>query len=684
MVLLVTLGLTDWYVGRLLLRDENKQLDSLASVQVSRLSYIAQHQVERFALIASRTRMRQLTKTYQQAPDPDTAAGILKNLNDAKSSLGQLSAVGISDTQGNWISATDPRRFPDRIGSKPWFQTALRAPGIYDFAWDKDKIPVMYIAGPVLLNKQAIGVLVLQASLDSLDQVTGDYTGLGASGETLMATKDEQGNALFLTATRFDPQAALTRTVSKDALDVPMTQALRGAEDINNAAVDYRGEPVIAIARLVPETGWGVVVKQDRTEVLRPLAEFREAAGAIALLILSGAVFMTLLISRALSRPITQLTSWAHQIRQSNVRARASQAERDPIDRLREQRAETNEVKMLGEVMEDMTTALLSEKSHLEQRVTERTQELEATAAELLESQERFAIAVEGSSDGLWDWPNVTRREMWFSNRLYELLELKPGDFAATIDRFGGLIDEEMRTNVIRRLLKLSVKGGKLEDEFIMRTGSGEQRWFALRCTCKLDNRTGSYRMAGSLQDIMAAKVIAASNQRLLEDRQRQATHDPLTRILNRRGFEERWEVELSRSRRLKTDLILMIVDADHFKHVNDTWGHKVGDEVLVKLAESLRNCLRDTDIAARFGGEEFVVVLVDTDLDTAVTVANRMREYTANQAYENDDGAQISVTCSIGLTRHGQENTLDDTLKKADEALYRAKEAGRNRVVVS
>ena len=161
----------------------------------------------------------------------------------------------------------------------------------------------------------------------------------------------------------------------------------------------------------------------------------------------------------------------------------------------------------------------------------------------------------------------------------------------------------------------------------------------------------------------------------------RLATTDPLTGACNRRCFLETAGKEVERSHRYDTKVSFIALDADHFKQVNDTYGHGGGDAVLVFLAETCRNTLRPTDMVARFGGEEFVMMLPETGLDEAMEAAGRLRRAieTTPVGFE---GRDIRVTVSLGVAsvpRHGEN--VEAALLAADEALYRSKEGGRNQV---
>ena len=159
------------------------------------------------------------------------------------------------------------------------------------------------------------------------------------------------------------------------------------------------------------------------------------------------------------------------------------------------------------------------------------------------------------------------------------------------------------------------------------------------------------------------------------------AAHDALTGLLNRRSLQELLNLEQQRALRSQRRLLVALVDLDHFKNVNDTFGHNVGDSVLQTFAQVAKNKLRATDVVGRWGGEEFMVLMVESDLPVAQEAMNRLREVLANTPMPCEP--PIHVTCSIGLTRHVTGESIEDTIHRADKALYVAKSNGRNRVAV-
>jgi two-component system cell cycle response regulator len=161
------------------------------------------------------------------------------------------------------------------------------------------------------------------------------------------------------------------------------------------------------------------------------------------------------------------------------------------------------------------------------------------------------------------------------------------------------------------------------------------------------------------------------------------ASTDPLTDVLNRRALDERLAVELERARRYTSEVTLLMVDIDHFKRVNDTHGHLVGDDVLMEVAALLTQTVRTTDIVARYGGEEFAIILPETGEEGAIRFAERIRERMEGNAFRVDDTLTLRVTASIGVATYPapKVDTVEDLIARADQALYRAKAEGRNRV---
>jgi diguanylate cyclase len=179
------------------------------------------------------------------------------------------------------------------------------------------------------------------------------------------------------------------------------------------------------------------------------------------------------------------------------------------------------------------------------------------------------------------------------------------------------------------------------------------------------------------------AEARMAQLERELDESSRLMRHDQLTGAMNRRGLEETFDKEASRARRHGKPLTVALLDLDNFKRINDSFGHRTGDEALVYLADVARNNLRPQDTLARHGGEEFILLYPETELDQAhIALVRLQRELTRTLFLFEDK--KLLITFSAGVTGWNPGETLDQVLARADAAMYEAKETGKNKVVVA
>jgi len=174
---------------------------------------------------------------------------------------------------------------------------------------------------------------------------------------------------------------------------------------------------------------------------------------------------------------------------------------------------------------------------------------------------------------------------------------------------------------------------------------------------------------------------VAIQNLKLRFRLQEMAETDGLTGLYNHRFLQNRLNQELARSQRYKRPLSVLLFDIDHFKNVNDTYGHRTGDAVLMELAKVVSGKLRNLDVLARYGGEEFMAILPETPKPGAMELAERLRETIQDHLFPRDEGDPIHITVSIGVGSFPEHTVKEELIEFTDQALYRAKEGGRNRV---
>jgi diguanylate cyclase (GGDEF)-like protein/PAS domain S-box-containing protein len=223
----------------------------------------------------------------------------------------------------------------------------------------------------------------------------------------------------------------------------------------------------------------------------------------------------------------------------------------------------------------------------------------------------------------------------------------------------------------------------KWQADYLIRTKDGRNIWVSDVSYPWFDDKGSIIGSVGSLRDIterMAAETEVKSE--LI----RIANTDSLTGLANRRHFFEKLDEEMKRVKRSKAEIAILVLDVDHFKKINDQYGHDAGDKVLIDITRIMSACLRETDLAGRIGGEEFAMILPDTPVEGAYWVAERIRASVAKHTFTTPvDKQRVQCTVSIGVSSSKAGDMLDATrlFKQADNRLYIAKNTGRNQVSI-
>ncbi|MGM0526162.1 MAG: diguanylate cyclase [Pseudomonadota bacterium] len=285
---------------------------------------------------------------------------------------------------------------------------------------------------------------------------------------------------------------------------------------------------------------------------------------------------------------------------------------------------------------------------------------------ELERSQANLKLAQKIAKTGHWK-ANIKTGELYWSDIVYQILGYNRDSVTPSTEFFRSLVPEEELSVVLESEAKAVITGTH-DVEHRMKTASGDFIWVHELAELQRDKVT----LVGTVQDITEQKELELKLQR-------QAVIDPLTQVYNRRYFSQALDTEFHRKQRYKDPLSLITFDLDHFKQVNDNYGHGVGDKVLIEVTKAVSRQLRATDVFARVGGEEFAILLPKTTFEEAKKVAEKLRQAVQQLVVENDDDP-VKVTSTFGVVAMNEQIETEEHLQQiADRALYRGKQTGRN-----
>ncbi|QYO65627.1 diguanylate cyclase domain-containing protein [Leptolyngbya sp. 7M] len=292
------------------------------------------------------------------------------------------------------------------------------------------------------------------------------------------------------------------------------------------------------------------------------------------------------------------------------------------------------------------------------------------------QSNERFELVTRATSDAVWDLDLQTNK-IWWNEGFEKMFGYRKNEIGDTLDDWARCLhpeDAERVSYSMKRVIESDTP--KWAEEYRFRRSDGTYAYVIDRGYLVRDDNGRSVRMLGSMMDVTERKLLE-------EQLTHQALHDPLTKIANRALFRDRVDHALARAGRTQASISVLFLDLDNFKSVNDSLGHAIGDKLLVAAAERLQDCLRTSDTAARFGGDEFSVLIEAVHRpDEAVLVAERILEVFKQPFFV--DGKEMHISTSIGIASNSPEVTSSEALlRNADLAMYLAKSGGKGGYVI-
>jgi signal transduction histidine kinase len=356
-----------------IINDTLSKLEAISKIQENRVQNIIDQNYERLASLTSRFQLRIALNDYNVNGTRESQQLMNNILLAAKSGISGFKDIHILNPRGDIVASTDKDQIGTNHALQDFFVKGKQQNDISVFFKDKNQNLSEFLTGPLLLEDKFLGVVSIVSDAENLLSQFANYEGLGETGESVMAKRTPEGNALYLTPLRFDKNAAFQTVLPNDRINSPTAQALSKTEGTFANLIDYRGQPVLAATRYVESMNWGLVTKIDKAEAFAPLDNVRN------FMILSGITLSTLIVvaslylGRWIAKPLTKLRDAAREIAKGNFEAKTVERADGGAD----------EIKEMASSFEAMRKYIVSTNRDLEKLVESKTKELQETNEQL-------------------------------------------------------------------------------------------------------------------------------------------------------------------------------------------------------------------------------------------------------------------------------------------------------------
>jgi len=358
-------------LGRNSLRDQAlRNLKSTAALQKKRVESFLRDSQEHLVLDLKNKALDSAVAAYASGGGAAAVGSVTSTLNDIKAATPAFNTMSVIGNDGRVIASTDPAAVGRDVSSTRYFKNGKDKVDQSVFAVDGDGNLVEYLVAPIDIGGKRAGTLAIELQATELTDLMTDYTGLGKTGETVVAEKTPSGDALFLGPTRFGEKKSLTTGVPGSKSNVPINVALSGKAETLPDSVDYRGKPVLAATQFIDDPRLGLVVKVDRSEAFAAINQLYAVVAIVVGIVIVLVVVASLMLAGSITRPIVGLTGVAEAVSAGDLTKRSG------IDR-------HDEVGTLAHAFDRMTDDLVSEREGLERKVEDRTAELARSNLEL-------------------------------------------------------------------------------------------------------------------------------------------------------------------------------------------------------------------------------------------------------------------------------------------------------------
>lgn len=499
-----------------------------------------------------------------------------------------------------------------------------------------------FIATPILVKEKIIGAIAVQLNESHIFDLVNHYNGLGKTGEVVAGVLMPDGKVLAAMPLKYDADAYKNeRVLNAGRSATGMIQAVRGKAGMGEI-VDYRGVSSLAVWGYEPILNWGIVIKTDKNEVLETVYKDERQLIYILIFVVLALVGTMSMSAKWITRPINLIISMRQFRKEGTLNVNIAECE--------------GEICYLSKEFLTMAEEINAHHHNLEEKITHRTKELHLAKKSIenyVEIVDRFVITSSTDLSG----------DIIYASKAFE--EISGYTSEELIGKNHRILrDPQMPNELFENLWQTIRSGNDWHGEIRNIAKNGTYYWVDVHISPNYDEKGNISGYTAIRQNITDKKTIEEIS-----------LTDQLTGLYNRRHLDAVLETNSHITERYGVPFSIAIIDIDYFKHVNDTYGHQIGDYVLQTLSGILKRECRSVDVLGRWGGEEFLIILPNTEESEAESAAEKIRKSIELFPMEHVG----NKTASIGVS--GYHDNIIETIKRADEALYQAKTQGRNRV---
>ncbi|MCX6053098.1 MAG: diguanylate cyclase [Campylobacterales bacterium] len=576
-----------------------EQLHSLGHVTKERTDQYLKQTGEQITSFNSRVLLRKTLESHMNEPTREVFSTLNAIVRSSYTNNGTIKDIIILDTNAKIVASISNSTIGNSF-SLEMFDKSKN--GVYSHLsfMDNSESPILCIGAPIFTNNMFVGVSIFKIKLDYLNEILLQRIGLGETGESLIGTFDENNNVVLFSPLKYS-ESTLVLSPSQSKQAIPMRLALENKADKIENGLDYRNVPVISSMHYYEPLKIGIVVKKDIQEIMEPINKLIGELIIISILGFIASIIISFIITRYITIAIYRIVNIASNISEGNIHKRIEVFTND-------------ELGVLSHSINKMADSLVTINLSLEDKVHEQTIKLENANTQL---ENIFNIT-----------PNITlltnsktllkASSEFYNFTGYATLEDFLTDYNCICDLFVG-IDGYLKPIVdgMSWVKYVVLNKGRVHKAVIEK--DGEEYLF-------LVNATEYYEKD---------KVYFVAVFENITELQKVAYTDHLTKLMNRVKIDEMLERCTNSYKRYKNIYSIILLDIDHFKLVNDTYGHLVGDDILKHIAIILSENTRNVDLVGRWGGEEFLIISRETDINGAFVLAEKIRKSVESYKFE-------------------------------------------------